>query len=52
MGQEEAITEDVMEEGNTPTKDLSGLSVRMWLESSIYIKRSPKYFKNNASSTY
>ena len=45
MGQEEAITEDVMEEGNIPTKDLSGLSVRMWLESSINIKRSPKYFQ-------
>ena len=42
MGQEVAIIEDIIEEGNKPNEDLSGLSVCMWLESSIYIKWSQK----------
>ena len=42
IGQEVAIIEDIMEKGNKPNEDLSGLSVCMWLESSIYIKWSQK----------
>ena len=40
-----------MEEGNKPNEDLSGLSVRMWLESRFYIKKITKLVKYNASST-